>query len=234
MKTALAIRHVAFEDAGAFAPALRDAGYALKYWDAGDDPGLLTGADPDLLIVLGGPIGADRDDLYPFLKPELAAIEKRLGARKPVLGICLGAQLIARAAGARVYRAPAREIGFAPIELTEAGASSCLAPFAHDPMTLHWHGDTFDLPDGAVRLASSAICENQAFSLGRHAIGFQFHPEAGAGRIEHWLVGHTVELAAAGVDVVQLREEAQLYGPRLARKAADVLHAWLAELAVPA
>ncbi|MEP3074315.1 glutamine amidotransferase [Maricaulis sp.] len=234
MRSALAIRHVGFEDAGAFVPALDGAGYALRYWDAGDDTALLENVDPDLLIVLGGPIGADRDDLYPFLKTELGLIERRLAARKPVLGICLGAQLMARAAGATIRPAPAKEIGFAPISLSEAGALSCLAPFAHDPITLHWHGDTFDLPAGALRLASTDICENQAFSLGPHAIGFQFHPEAGGGSLEAWLVGHAVELAAAGVDIAQLRQDAGLYGPRLAKKGREVAASWLAELAVPA
>lgn len=233
MRSALAIRHVGFEDAGAFAPALRDAGYALNYWDAGGDEDALRQADPDLLIVLGGPIGADRDDLYPFLRQELALIENRLATRKPVLGICLGAQLIARAAGARIYPAPAREIGFAPIDLTAAGRASCLAPFAHDPITLHWHGDTFDLPQGAERLASTDVCENQAFSLGPGAIGFQFHPEAGHQSLEPWLVGHAAELAAAGVDVARLRADAGLYGPRLAKKARDVAADWLAGVAVP-
>lgn len=234
MRSALAIRHVGFEDAGAFAPALSDAGYALRYWDAGGDPAQLDTADPDVLLVLGGPIGADQDSLYPFLRQELALIERRLAARKPVLGICLGAQLIARAAGARIYPAPAREIGFGPIDLTAAGQASCLAPFAHDPITLHWHGDTFDLPKGAERLASTDVCENQAFSLGPGAIGFQFHPEAGHQSLEPWLVGHAVELAAAGMDVAQLRAEAELYGPRLAKKAREVAASWLAEVAVPA
>ena len=234
MRSALAIRHVGFEDAGAFAPALADAGYALRYWDAGEDPEPLDTADPDLLLVLGGPIGADRDDLYPFLRNELALIERRLASAKPVLGICLGAQLIARAAGARIYPAPSREIGFAPIELPAAGQASCLAPFAHDPITLHWHGDTFDLPQGAQRLASTDVCENQAFSLGPGVIGFQFHPEAGHQSLEPWLVGHAAELAAAGADVAQLRADAGLYGPRLAKKARTVAASWLAELAIPA
>jgi GMP synthase (glutamine-hydrolysing) len=234
MRTALAIRHVAFEDAGAFAPALRDTGYALKYWDASGDPDDLARANPDLLIVLGGPIGADEDGLYPVLKTELAVIEKRLAAGRPTLGICLGAQLIARAAGARIYPARVREIGFGPVELTVSGHNSCLAPFAHDPMTLHWHGDTFDLPKGATHLALTDVCENQAFSLGHHALGFQFHPEAGAGPIEPWLIGHAAELAAAGTDIAQLRRDAELYGPRLAKKAGEVARAWLAELALPA
>jgi GMP synthase (glutamine-hydrolysing) len=104
------------------------------------------------------------------------------------MGICLGAQLIARAAGARVYPSGVKEIGFAPITLTEAGCDSCLAAFADDPLTLHWHGDTFDLPEGATLLASTPGCRNQAFSLGPTVIGFQFHPEAGGPGFERWLI----------------------------------------------
>ena len=181
MKSAVAIRHVGFEDLAAFAPAIRDAGYALRYCDVGEqDLRTLDPVKTDLLIVLGGPIGAYEDEAYPFLNEEIDILQQRLAAGRPTMGICLGAQLIARAAGAEVYPGPAKEIGFAPIALTETGRESCLASFAEDPMTLHWHGDTFDLPDGAERLASTELCENQAFSMGPNVIGFQFHPEASA------------------------------------------------------
>jgi len=233
MKTAIAIRHVAFEGVGGFAAPLAAAGYDLRYVDAVEE--LTDDAQhADLLIVLGGPIGADADDLYPFLKPELALIERRLVAGRPMMGICLGAQLIARAAGAALHPGAARELGFAPITLTKAGAASCLAPFADDPITLHWHADTFDLPDGAERLASTAICENQAFALGRNVIGFQFHPEANGLDIEHWLVGHTVELAGAGVDARRLRKEAAHYRKQLTRKAEVTMNAWLGQLMLQA
>lgn len=232
MKSALAIRHVLFEDLGAFAPALEAAGYRLRYLDVGTDVGKQELADlspqrDDLVIVLGGPIGVYEDDTYPFLKDEIAFLERRLAADAPLMGICLGAQLIARAAGAKVYPSGVKEVGFAPIALTDAGKASCLAPFAAAPTTLHWHGDTFDLPEGAELLASTEACRNQAFALGRNVIGFQFHPEADCGAIEQWLVGHTVELNAAGIDIPKLREDAGTCRRELADKAAATLTAWL-------
>ena len=233
MKSAVAIRHVGFEDLGAFQTPLRAAGYAVSYRDIGADD--LTApqlAAADLLVVLGGPIGVYEDTIYPFLRQEIALLEQRLAANRPTLGICLGAQLMARAAGARVYPSGIKEIGFAPIILTEAGRESCLAPFADAPMTLHWHGDTFDLPDGAQLLASTALTKHQAFALAPNVIGFQFHPEAGAGNFEAWLVGHTAELAAAKIDVAGLREDGRRHGPALARKAGAVISRWLAGLAV--
>jgi GMP synthase (glutamine-hydrolysing) len=231
MKSAIAIRHVGFEDLSAFEAPLRAAGYAIAYRDIGTDD--LTAPDiaaADLLVVLGGPIGVYEDAVYPFLRQEIALLEKRLAQDRPTLGICLGAQLIARAAGARVYPSGAKEIGFAPITLTEAGRASCLAPFAQEPLTLHWHGDTFDLPDGAELLASTTLTRHQAFSMGPNAIGFQFHPEAGAGNFEAWLIGHTAELNAAGIDIAALREDGRRHGPALARKAEAVIARWLAGL----
>ncbi|MEM1284242.1 MAG: glutamine amidotransferase [Pseudomonadota bacterium] len=231
MKSAVAIRHVGFEDAGGFAPAIDEAGYTLRYLDIGKhDLQTLDPAKADLLMVLGGPIGAYEDTAYPFLREEVDLIARRLASGRPTMGICLGAQLIARAAGARVYPGPAKEIGFAPIALTEAGRQSCLASFADNPMTLHWHGDTFDLPDGAQRLASTKLCENQAFAMGSNVIGFQFHPEASADGFEAWLIGHATELAAASIDIQRLRTQAQTHGPALARKAHAVASAWLRQL----
>ena len=231
MKSAIAIRHVGFEDLDAFAPAVREAGYNIHYWDVGEQElWTLEPIKTDLLIVLGGPIGAYEDEAYPFIAEEIDILEQRLAAGRPTMGVCLGAQLVARAAGAKVYPSGAKEIGFAPIALTDAGRGSCLAAFAEDPITLHWHGDTFDLPDGAERLASTRSCENQAFAMGPNVIGFQFHPEASAQNIERWLIGHAAELAAAGVDIPRLRAEAETHEPALARKARRVAADWLAQL----
>lgn len=227
MREVVAVRHVPFEDLGAFAPVLMQRGFAIRYHDAGDalDPEAPERAD--LLVILGGPIGVHDRAMYPFLNDEIGWIAQRLERRAAVMGVCLGAQLMAAAAGARVYRAPVQEIGFAPVMLTPTGARSCLAPFAEEPMTLHWHGDTFDLPDGAELLASTAQVPHQAFSLGRTAIAFQFHPEASPLGFERWLIGHALELAGAGIDPRALRADMKAHGDRLAAKAAQVMGRWL-------
>ena len=225
MKTALVIRHLPFEDLGAFAPALARAGFAVHYAEAGEK----FGEDrlEDLLIVLGGPIDAGDEEHYPFLRDEHALVEQRLKRGQPTMGVCLGAQIMARVLGARVYPGQGKEIGIAPIRLTEDGRQSCLSPFAADPLTLHWHGDTFDMPRGATLLASTDLTENQAFSFGPNAIGFQFHPEAQRAGFERWLVGHTAELTQAGIDPRTLRADMQMHGDALAAKAARVIDLWL-------
>lgn len=225
-KTVLALRHVHFEDLGAFEAPLAQAGYDIRYSDAG---AALAPGDFDLLAVLGGPIGAYEEALYPFLKDELALVARQLEAGRPVLGICLGAQLMARALGARVYPGPAKEIGWKPLTLTDEGAS-LLAPLTDIPV-LHWHGDTFDLPPGAINLAATDVCRHQAFAVGRHALAFQFHPEAQAQGFERWLIGHAGEIAATpGISVPQLRADTQRYGEACARQGQAVLRAWLAQL----
>lgn len=228
MSSTVVLRHVPFEDLGAFGPVLERHSGVPNVYDVGvDDLWTLDPVKPDLLIVLGGPISVYEEKAYPFLVEETELLARRIAANRPTLGICLGAQLIAQAAGAKVYPSGVKEIGFASIILTQAGHASCLAPFADDPITLHWHGDTFDLPAGATLLASTGICANQAFALGPNIIGFQFHPEAGGPGFERWLIGHTVELNAAGIDVASLRADASRYSASLARKAESVLTTWL-------
>jgi GMP synthase (glutamine-hydrolysing) len=227
MKTALAIRHVAFEDLAAFAEPLRDSGYAVRYHDIGIDAWPPPPAD--LLIVLGGPIGAYEDDAYPFLRAEKDLLAARLAARLPTLGICLGAQLMAASLGARVYPGPAKEIGWAPIALTDAGKGGPLAPLA-DVTLLHWHGDTFDLPEGASLLASTALCRHQAFAIGAHALAFQFHPEAEEHGFERWLIGHCGELAVCGLSVTALRRDAARFGDAARAAGRACLVSWLAGL----
>lgn len=230
-RTALVLRHVQFEDLGTFGPALEGAGYAIRYMTVGDSG--FPGEDPirsDLLIALGGPIGVYEDGIYPFLKAEREFITKRLETKRPTLGICLGAQLIAASFGASVIPAGVKEIGFAPIDLTDAGWAS---PLRHleGVSVLHWHGDTYTLPQGATNLASTSLVQQQAFSIGESILGIQFHPEAETGpRFERWLVGHAAELAAAGIDVPGLRHDAQRYGKNLELAAGALLEEWLAGL----
>jgi GMP synthase (glutamine-hydrolysing) len=213
LRTALAIRHVHFEDLGSFAAPIAAAGYQVRYLDPGLDelrPRDIAAAD--LLVVLGGPVGVYEGHLYPFLDEELGVLRCRLAAGAPTLGICLGAQLMAHALGARVAPGSAKEIGWAPVELTDAGR---IGPLRHleGVQMLHWHGDAFDLPPGTECLASTAPCANQAFALGRTALGFQFHPEANGQGFERWLVGHAAEIASVpGLSVTRLRVDAQRVG----------------------
>jgi GMP synthase (glutamine-hydrolysing) len=231
MKRAIAIRHVAFEDLGALAPVLASRGYQIIYLDAGVDDLERVGVDAgDLLIVLGGPIGAYEEHIYPFIREELRLIEAALRGGLPTLGICLGAQLLAKALGARVYPGAAKEIGIAPIALTPQGLQSSLRHLTEDRLVLHWHGDTFDLPRGVTLLASTDITATQAFAVGRKVLGLQFHLEAEAGGFERWLIGHAGELAAARIDIKVLRDQAQRLLPAISRAGADVLSAWLDRL----
>lgn len=228
-KRAVAVRHVPFEDLGLLDDLLARRGYTVQVREAGidslTDPSV---AAADLVILLGGPIGAYEDHLYPFLSDEIALAEKRLAAGQPLLGVCLGAQIMARALGAKVYPGPRKEIGFAPLTLTEAGAASCLAPLGEDGTpVLHWHGDTFDLPDGAVRLASTDVTPNQAYGLGRSALGLQFHGEVRGAGFERWLIGHACELAGAGISPADLRAEGIKLFPAIERHGVRALAAWL-------
>lgn len=226
-KSLLAIRHVAFESLGAFEAPLKAAGYDIHYCDIGvDDP---PPSQPDFLAVLGGPIGAYEDDLYPFLNRELDLITAQLKAQKPILGICLGAQLMARALGARVYPGRAKEIGWKKLTLTEAG-KKLLAPYEGVPV-LHWHGDTFDMPDGATNLASTDICDHQAFIYGPRALAFQCHPEAQQAGFERWLIGHAGEIAGTeGITVAGLREDTAHYAGACGAAGQTVLGDWLKTL----
>ncbi len=229
-KTALALRHVYFEDLGSFGDALTAWGYDIIYSDVGDDT--FCRGDPraaDLLVVLGGPVGC-YEDAYPFLDVEWKYIRMRLEAGLPTLGICLGAQLIASALGERVYASGVKEIGFSPLTITEDGHDSPLAHF-DGVQVLHWHGDTYTLPIGAQNLASTSVIEQQAFSIGPNVLGLQFHPEVETdGRFERWLVGHSSELAGCGIDIEGLRRDARLHGQRLKLAAHMMLQDWLTGL----
>ena len=234
MPKAIAIRHVAFEDLGSFAAVLERRGWAVSYREAAvDDLKAADIASADLLIVLGGPIGAYEEEIYPFIADELDAIGERLAAGRAVLGICLGAQMMARALGARVYPGGGKEIGWAPLLLSEAGRASCLAPLGDAPV-LHWHGDTFDLPKGAVHLASTPRYRQQAFAWQRHGLALQCHIEVEPRQLERWYVGHACEIGATpDIGVATLRQEAARWAPALAPRAAACLEKWLDGLSQP-
>jgi GMP synthase (glutamine-hydrolysing) len=228
-RSALVILHVAFEDLGSFESVLVESGYELKYVKAGTDKLSDSEAvDADLLIVMGGPISANDVDDYPFLQQEIDLLRIRMSMNKATLGVCLGAQLIARAAGAAVYSGKQKEIGWFPVSLTEAGAVSALRYLGgEDAAVLHWHGETFDLPDNAVHLASSELYTNQAFSIG-NTLALQFHPEVTAKGLEQWFIGHTGEISQTeGISVSQLRADTQRCAAGLKSRAQTFMRDWL-------
>ncbi|HYW43228.1 MAG TPA: type 1 glutamine amidotransferase [Bryobacteraceae bacterium] len=182
----LAFRHVPFEGAGRIETVLASRGISLEYVDL-----CRPGAPPpdastaDALIFLGGPMSVN--DPLPHLRREMDLIVEAAGRNQPVLGVCLGAQLIAKACGARVYRNPLKEIGWFDILLTEAGAADPLFAGVRETETVfHWHGETFDLPAGAAWLARSERCRHQAFRIGDSIYGLQFHLEVNPAMIADW------------------------------------------------
>ncbi|MDN5864410.1 MAG: glutamine amidotransferase [Gammaproteobacteria bacterium] len=228
MKSATVIRHLPFEGLGSFADPLAAQGYTIRYLEAGLDD--LAATDPlanDLLVVLGGPIGVHQQTDYPYLGDELDIVRSRIAAGRPTLGICLGAQILACALGAKVATAPAPEIGWSILELTDEGRHSPLRHLEGVPV-LHWHGDRFELPAGAERLAATPPCPNQAFRLSSNLLGLQCHPEVRWPELETWLIGHVRGLKTAGISVRALREASRRHAPVLVSAARRLLTDWLA------
>lgn len=228
------VQHIAFEHLGNLEPILREHHYAICTSMAGVDAlGPIEQDDPDLLVVLGGPIGVYETKAYPYLETELNLIRDRIERNRPVLGICLGCQLIAKALGANVYPGGTKEIGWAPLEIHDDVEGNVLAPIRDAAQVLHWHGDTFDLPTGATRLASSAVYPNQAFRYRDKVLALQFHLEVEPEALESWYLGHAHEIASVeGLTVPALRDAGQRHGPTLQRPAQQVWALWLASLAV--
>jgi GMP synthase (glutamine-hydrolysing) len=223
---AVALRHVLFEDLGLIEPLLERRGYEVEYVDAGVDRLGRQVTEADLLVALGGPIGVGDVERYPYLAEEIVLVGERLKGRRPTLGICLGAQLMAAALGAEVRPTGRTEIGFGEMIITPAGRRSALAPLEGVPV-FHWHGDEFQIPEGSVSLASTDGFPNQAFAVGNAALALQFHIEVDLDLLERWLIGHAGELAAAGITPQQLRDDAARYGDRLAAAATQVIEDWL-------
>jgi len=230
MKTCLVLRHVAFEDLGALASILSRRGFNARYLDVGvDELARAQLEDSDLVVVLGGPIGVYQEDAYPFLPHETALISDRVGALRPTLGICLGAQLMAKALGASVVPGPQKEIGWAPVELTREGRAG---PLRHleGRHVLHWHGDNLDLPGACDNLAFTLHCPFQAFRKGPNLLALQFHIEIDPRRIEAWLIGHTVELAQARISLDTIRADTARHGATLQQACATIFNEWLDQI----
>lgn len=173
------LQHFFCENAGVFEPVLAGLGHTIENVELFSGRAVPDERDFDAWIVMGGPMNVDETERYVFLEPERELLGRLIARDCPVLGICLGAQLIARAAGARVYPKRPKEIGLFDVELTLAAAEDSLFRLFDNPQEVfQWHGDTFDLPEGAVHLAWSERFENQAFRLGRRVYALQFHLES--------------------------------------------------------
>lgn len=217
----LVCQHVAYEILGTLDPLLRQSGFRIRYVNFDRDPESKPRLDSyDGMVILGGPMSADQVDRYPHLDTEVELIRAAIDKDIAVLGICLGAQLIARALGAQVRRNPVKEIGWYDVSLTEEGRSDpLLRGFGASEKLFQWHGDTFDLPPGAVHLAASAGCTNQAFRFGSKVYGLQFHLECDEALIQRWLNVplHRDEIEQLGgqIDPEQIRQQTPANVPRL-------------------
>ncbi len=223
-RRALVVRHTPSEGIAGFRAPIEAAGYTIDLLDITDPENAevdFTAAD--LLVVMGGPMGVYQRAEHPWIDHEVARLGQRIALGRSTLGVCLGAQMVAAAMGARVYPGTGAEIGFAPVALSAAGAASPLEHLAGVPL-LHWHGDTFDLPGGVELLASTDRYAHQAFRRGPNLLALQFHPEMGEDpRITTW-----IEEAGAGLDSPeQVAEEYRTLGPAAVAAGRRMIAEWL-------
>lgn len=172
------LQHVPFEGLGSIAPWMETRKAQISYTRFFLSPGLPALDSIDMVIIMGGPMSANDEDRLPWLVPEKRFIQEAIAREIPILGICLGAQLIASAMGATIYPNPVKEIGWFPVRAVPVPPGNFQLPA--ECLAFHWHGETFDLPAGALRLAESDGCANQAFQLHRNVLGLQFHLETTA------------------------------------------------------
>ena len=181
------LQHVPFEDIGSMVSWFKNRDAELSYTQFFENPALPKVKGIDLIVAMGGPMSVNDESDFPWLRSEKKFIREAVQQGVAVLGICLGAQLIACSLGAKVYKNRYKEIGWFPVEGIVSNPDHFCFP--QSSVVFHWHGETFDLPEGAVRLARSEACQNQAFQLGSNVIGLQFHlettPESAQALIEH-------------------------------------------------
>lgn len=227
MAEVLVLQHAEPENLGIIETALATHGHKPRYirGDLGHKiPETFESAG---LIVMGGPMGVYEEDQHPYLKAEKALIHQALEGKKPVLGVCLGSQLLASVLGAKVYPGKKKEIGWQKIKLTEDGVEDILwRGVPHEFVGYHWHGDVFDLPAGAEVLASSELTPIQAYSYGEKAYGFLFHMEVTHTIVENMVRTFEGELKQAGVDGQQILTGADKYLPGLSKIGAGVYSRW--------
>jgi GMP synthase-like glutamine amidotransferase len=207
---ALAIRHVLAEHLGMMERALRNLGFKVEYLDTAKGETLKEPLEEySLLVVLGGYMGAYEENLYPFLSYEFRLMEQALKLNIPILGICLGAQMLAKVLGARVFKGDkGKEIGW--MEVFKVGGHGLFQEFPNTLKVFQWHGDTFELPKGALRVYASEKYENQAFVYGK-AVGLQFHIEVDQNMVKEWAELYRDELQEEKVGEDRLQVEDWVY-----------------------
>ncbi|WP_202843435.1 glutamine amidotransferase-related protein [Luteimonas saliphila] len=228
MKRAIVIQHVSFEGLGHIGPMLEERGYQITtHVPPSARLSSIAPESIDLLILLGGPMSANDGGTLDFIADEirLAAVALRQGI--PSLGICLGAQVIAKAAGGSIRSMEVPEIEIAPVTLTPAARNSPLRHLDGSQPVLHWHGESIDLPAHATRLAETSKCEVQAFSIGLRTLGLQFHIEADLRDLTSWTTGHASDVRQAGVDPSALVELGALNSDAVRDVCRRVIGEWL-------
>jgi GMP synthase (glutamine-hydrolysing) len=228
MATVSVLQHVHCENLGSIADALNAGGIQAQYVRVDQGQGVPRDMQAvQGLIIMGGPMGVYEVDRYPFLAEEMRLIEHAVSAGKPVLGICLGSQLLAAALGSEVKKGRSKEIGWHEVTLNEAAAADGLWSGAPSKFTaFHWHGDVFDLPPGAVALASSAMTPLQAFRFGSSAYGLLFHMEVTVEIIGAMIASFDDEVRAAGLDGAAIGAESPCHLPALERIGAAFFGGW--------
>jgi GMP synthase (glutamine-hydrolysing) len=227
------IQHAPCETLGTIADALSAVDIpveTVRTFEGEPVPKTLEGFDG--LILMGGPMGVYEQDRYPFLRDEIRLIQESLKNDRPILGVCLGSQLLASALGARVSPGREKEIGWHPVRLTDAAREDPLWKGVDDSFTAyHWHGDIFELPSGAVSLASSDLTRHQAFRYGRNAYGTLFHMEVTGAIIRNMVKTFGGELHEAGIDGQALLSETGKHLRRLQAIGKTVFGRWAASVA---
>lgn len=226
---AFILQHLDFEDAGNLLAVLTELNYDVSFFQAtrADDLDFLQQQQADLLVVLGGPVGVYETLNYPALEQEKRIIRQHIDQGKRLIGICLGCQLIASVLGGHVYPGHCKEIGWGPVSCSNQVSGTPLAALDKIPV-LHWHGDTFYIPPGARRIASSELYPNQGFMVGQQILALQFHLEVLPHRIEDWLMGHAAELSGLDTEaVLRIRQQSEVYAAPLQALARDIWRRWL-------
>lgn len=194
------LQHISFECPGTIAEWAKTMGHAVSYTYFYEPAYVLPPAeDFDALVIMGGSMNVDEENLYPWLREEKQFIKNTLDGGKKILAVCLGAQLVASVLGCKIYRATEKEIGFFPVSFSEGARQSGLFNHFSDPYTVfHWHGDTFDLPGNAVLAASGDTCRHQAYLINERVLGLQFHLELTAAIIDDMILHDGSELQEKG------------------------------------